>query len=249
MRQLPQRAIDAAARRFNRWASPGVPIESLLSLESDSAAVSAELVLRSVRAVSAIDLVTGYLDNRFVLGGYDETGAHHFRWCTTPERAVITRATGRMPRDVRRRLDRAEFDIVFDVELRAILEGCREGRDSWLTDELIDLYVELDDLGFMSTVATYRDGDLVGGYAGIRVGGCFAGLSRFHRAPGAGSVAYGALVAALLDGTGPSMIDSGPMSDHVARFGAIARDPEVHRRAVLEGLAARGRRSSGDGPE
>lgn len=235
-RGLRSRCRTLLRRSLGVVSSP-VLVEALAAENGDGTVRDAELALRSRRPVAAIDLVTGYLDNSYVLGGYDADGKPRFEWRTTTERAVITETTARLPSDVRRRLRRDEFDVRFDVDLRGVLEGCREGRESWLTDELIALYLELGEMGFMSDVAVYRVGTLVGGYVGISVGGCFAGLSRFHREPGAGTVAYGALVAALIEGTGPTMIDSGPMSDHVARFGAVIRDGEDHRRAVLAGLA------------
>ena len=51
----------------------------------------------------------------------------------------------------------------------------------WITPALIDVYREVRSLGFISTVGTYRDGQLVGGLWGIGIGDAFGLMSMFHR--------------------------------------------------------------------
>jgi leucyl/phenylalanyl-tRNA--protein transferase len=137
-------------------------------------------------------------------------------------RAVMTKQTARVPKRLRGIQRRGEMEVRFDQDFEAIIRACQEGRAGWMwiTPALIDVYRELRSLGFVSTVGTYRDGQLVGGLWGIGIGGAFGLMSMFHRENHAGSLAMAALVNAVLTEGRWSVIDVGAMTANFARYGA-----------------------------
>ena len=66
---------------------------------------------------------------------------------------------------------------------------------------------------------SWREGRLVGGIYGVRVGRCFCGESMFHYETDASKVALAALVDRLR-GDGVELIDCQVSSEHLLRLGA-----------------------------
>jgi len=157
-----------------------------------------------------------------VLFGRSDARWVKFEWRTFPMRAVITKETAKVPKSLHRIQRRGEMEVRFDQDFEAIIRGCQEGRTGWMwiTPALIDVYREAYGLGLVSTVGTYRDGQLVGGLWGIGLGSAFGLMSMFHREDHAGSLAMAALVNALLRDDRWSVIDFGQMTPNFARYGA-----------------------------
>lgn len=143
-----------------------------------------------------------------------------FEWRSFPMRAIITRETANVPKTLRRIQRRGGFEVRFGNDFEAIVNLCREGRDGWLTTGLVDIYRKIDELGYVVTVGTYREGRLVGGFWGIGIGRIFSIMSMFHRENHAGALAFAALVD-IVSGDGDwSVIDCGVMGPNFARYGA-----------------------------
>jgi leucyl/phenylalanyl-tRNA---protein transferase len=166
--------------------------------------------------------VVGNYARGLVLFGRPGARRVKFEWRTFPTRAVITTQTANVPRRLRGIQRRGDLEVRRDQDFEAIIRACQEGRAGWMwiTPALIDVYREAHRLGFVSTVGTYRDGQLVGGLWGIGVGGAFGLMSMFHREDHAGSLAMAALVGALLTEGRWSVIDFGEMTQNFARYGA-----------------------------
>jgi leucyl/phenylalanyl-tRNA---protein transferase len=145
-----------------------------------------------------------------------------FEWRSFPTRAVITAQTAKVPRRLRPIQRRGELEVRFDQDFEAIIRACQEGRAAWMwvTPALIDVYRDVRRLGCVATVGTYRDGQLVGGLWGIKLGSVFGLMSMFHREDHAGSLAMAALVNGLLSEGRWSVIDVGAMTPNFDRYGA-----------------------------
>ncbi len=142
-----------------------------------------------------------------------------FEWRRLDNRAVITADTAKVPkrlRSIRRKLD---LEIRFGQDHSAIIEGCQEGRQGWITQDVADVYREVHELGFLSTVGAYKDGELVGGFWGPAVGGTFGIMSMFHRVDHAGALALAAMTEAVSRGEW-SMLDCGLLNENFRRYGA-----------------------------
>ena len=77
------------------------------------------------------------------------------------------------------------FDIRFDTVFEEVIRSCAEVRRSgqngtWITEDMIDSYIELHELGYAHSVEAFLDGRLAGGLYGVSLGGAFFGESMFH---------------------------------------------------------------------
>ena len=144
-----------------------------------------------------------------------------FEWRSFPLRAVITPETAKVPKRLRSIRRRGEIEVRFDDDFEAIIRCCQERRSTWITPRLIDIYREVHRLGFIATVGSYRDGQLVGGLWGIGVGRVFGMMSMFHREDHAGALALAALVDVVSSEGRWSLIDCGVLNQNFERYGAI----------------------------
>ncbi|GLK55261.1 leucyl/phenylalanyl-tRNA--protein transferase [Methylopila capsulata] len=125
------------------------------------------------------------------------------------------------------------FDMRVDTAFEAVLDGCASpapGRmKTWINGRIRRLYLDLFRLGHCHSVEAWREGKLVGGLYGVRLGGAFFGESMFHVERDASKVALVHLVARLKRG-GFSLLDTQFVTDHLRRFGAIETPRrEYHR--------------------
>ncbi|GHV18107.1 leucyl/phenylalanyl-tRNA--protein transferase [Spirochaetia bacterium] len=132
---------------------------------------------------------------------------------------------------------RGDFEFAMDRDFPAVIRACaameRPGQDgTWITADIIEAYTELHHLGWAHSAESYRDGELVGGCYGIRMGGAFFGESMFARVPNASKAAFLTLAKRLfVDGV--AFIDCQVPTDHLRSLGG----EELERREFLRLLA------------
>lgn len=151
-------------------------------------------------------------------------------------------------RSLRRTIRNGEWEIRVNSDFPAVIRACaRHGEvpddQVWLSEELIDIYIELHRLGYAHSVETWCDGSLVGGLYGIALCSAFFGESMFSRASSASQVALVALVERLRL-RGYQLLDAQMRTPHIARFGAV--DLTANEYATLLASALEGDSSFND---
>lgn len=145
-----------------------------------------------------------------------------------------------IPRSLRKTVRRRTFEVVWDRDFEAVLDGCAEATerrpDTWINPEIRRLYLALHARGHAHSVECRLDGRLVGGLYGVRLGGAFFGESMFSRATDASKVALVHLVAKLKAGSF-ILLDTQFITEHLARFGAVEIPREDYRRMLNDAIA------------
>lgn len=181
--------------------------------------------------LSAEQMIFGYSQGLFPM---DRGGK--LRWHCPEPRFVLYLSELRLSPNMRRDIRKSNFIHTFDREPRAVLDGCAEGRaDTWLSERLKLLYLELHEIGVMHTIETWRDGVLVGGSFGLVIGRIFTGETMFHRVPEAGKSSFACLASRLRE-RGFACIDAQHWSEHMVRFGAKEVPLEEYRKTLALGL-------------
>ncbi len=155
-------------------------------------------------------------------------------WWSPVRRGVLPLDGLRVSRSLRASARRMEVrvDTAFDAVIAACADPARDG--GWIDDEIVAAYTRLHELGWVHSVETWQDGDLVGGLYGVAVGGLFAGESMFHRVTDASKVALLGLVDLLRDEhRHHRVLDVQWRTDHLASLGVV----EVARPAYLRMLS------------
>src|SRR5205823_382399 len=89
----------------------------------------------------------------------------------------------------------------------------------WITPVMLDVYTELHRQGYVHSVESWQNGELVGGLYGVALGQVFFGESMFSRATDASKVALAGLVD-LAHRQGIGVIDCQQETSHLASLGA-----------------------------
>ena len=159
-------------------------------------------------------------------------------WVDPELRGIIPLDDFHMPRKLARKIRQAPFEIRIDTAFIKVIEGCaasmaQQGRsETWINDQIISLYAQLFDEGYVHTVECWQGEELVGGLYGVAIGGAFCGESMFHTVTDASKIALAYLVARLKAG-GYCLLDTQFITPHLTQFGAI----EIPRQDYKDRLA------------
>jgi len=124
----------------------------------------------------------------------------------------------RVPRSVRRSLCRDGYQLSLNRSFDAVLRGCAERTDTWISSELARIYRHLHRAGWAHSVEVWQGQELAAGLLGIGIGSCWIGESMMHHRGHAGNVMLVRLVEALRD-SGFSLFDVQLSNQHLERFG------------------------------
>ena len=114
-------------------------------------------------------------------------------WIDPDMRGILPLDGLHVPRKLRARIRRGDFEVRCDSDFHAAIRGCAEPAqnrpDTWINPVIEQLYSELYEMGFAHSVECWRGGELVGGLYGVSLGAAFFGESMFSRATDASKVA------------------------------------------------------------
>lgn len=177
-------------------------------------------------------LLSAYCQGVFPMA--DEDGGVF--WYDPDPRVILPLDRFHVSRSLQRRLRRADFVVRMDISFAAVIRACaRPGpnrEETWISEEIMDGYVRLHQLGYAHSVETWINGKLAGGLYGVAVNGLFAGESMFSLEPDASKIALVYLLNHLRRKRF-SLLDVQFMTEHLRRFGAV----EITRMEYHERLA------------
>jgi len=145
-------------------------------------------------------------------------------WFSPDPRLVLFPAKIIVSRSLKKIINKKVFDIRFDSNFEEVIVECskieRKDQDgTWITNDMIDAYIDLHNQGYAHSVEAYFEGSLVGGLYGVSLGGAFFGESMFHTMTDASKVALCYLVDKLKDWDF-DFIDSQVVTEHMKNLGA-----------------------------
>jgi len=154
-----------------------------------------------------------------VLPGTD-FGAPLMPWVSPHPRPVLFPHQVSVPRSLRRRLRQSGWDTTLDAAFDAVIAGCADRDETWISPAMESAYRALHRAGVAHSVEVWSGDDLVGGLYGVLTGRVFAGESMFHRTPDASKAGIVDLCQRLVE-AGAVMIDTQDESEHLAHLGQM----------------------------
>ncbi len=152
-------------------------------------------------------------------------------WWSTDPRMVLMTDRFRISDSLKKTLRKVErsrhtdgrwqvrFDSAFEAVMRACAAPRKDGPGTWISQDIIDGYTGLHELGYAHSSELWLDGKLVGGAYGVCIGRMFYGESMFARVSDGSKVALAYLVQ-FLRSHGVAMIDCQQETAHLASLGA-----------------------------
>lgn len=145
-------------------------------------------------------------------------------WYSADPRAIIPLETYHPQRSLRPILNKNVFEIRINTSFKEVMRHCAAPRttdpNTWISQEMIDVYTQLHQNGYAHSVEAWYDGQLAGGLYGIALGGAFFGESMFTLRSNASKVAFHYLIQRLIT-QGFKLLDTQFINDNVLRYGAI----------------------------
>ncbi|MBY0531328.1 MAG: leucyl/phenylalanyl-tRNA--protein transferase [Xanthobacteraceae bacterium] len=162
-------------------------------------------------------------------------------WVEPEQRGVIPLDGLRVSRRLARTIRSNKFEVHVDRDFDAVIDACAApaaGRDStWINKRIRNLYRALFDRRQCHTVEAWRDGRLVGGLYGVKIGAAFFGESMFHFERDASKVALAHLVARLKTG-GFKLLDAQFITAHLSSMGAAEVSRVEYQILLAKAVAA-----------
>ena len=120
-------------------------------------------------------------------------------WWSPNPRMVLYPEKYKLTKSMRQLIGRNTFELRIDTNFPFVIKACasipRFGQDgTWLTEEMIDAYITLHNMGFVHSFETYFEDKLVGGLYGVSLGNAFFGESMFYEMSNASKFAFYHLV-------------------------------------------------------
>lgn len=139
-------------------------------------------------------------------------------WYAPDPRAIFPFDTFHIPKSLAQLIRQQRFEVTMDQCFQEVMRACANRETTWISEEIIQVYTQLHELGHAHSVECWHNGELVGGLYGVSLGGAFFGESMFHRVRDASKVALVHLVTHLKK-RGYVLHDTQFSTSHLKRFG------------------------------
>jgi leucyl/phenylalanyl-tRNA--protein transferase len=148
--------------------------------------------------LSPATLLTAYRNGIFPWFEEDEP----ITWWAPDPRMVLFLDELIVSKSMRNILNRKTFKVTFNQNFKEVILNCqkvkRAGQDgTWITNDMIDAYCTLNEMGIAKSIEVWQDEQLVGGLYGIDLKTIFCGESMFSLVSNASKVAFIALATHL----------------------------------------------------
>ena len=155
-------------------------------------------------------------------------------WWSTNPRLIMELDDFKLSRSLKKSMKKLTYK--FDFNFKEVMKYCssvprNDQNGTWIQNDIIEAYSELNDMGIAHSIESYLDDKLVGGLYGVAIGKVFCGESMFSLESDASKSAYAVLIKHLKH-WGYDFIDCQIPTDHLKSLGA----KEVSREYFLNRL-------------
>ena len=123
-------------------------------------------------------------------------------WFSPNPRGILAFNNLHLSKSFRKFLKKNPFEIRFNTNFEAVILNCArvkrsDNQGTWITDDIINAYIDLFKEGYAYSCETYEDNVLVGGVYGVCINRFYSGESMFHSKDNASKVALVSLLYKL----------------------------------------------------
>ena len=140
-------------------------------------------------------------------------------WYMPEVRTIIPLESYNIPRSLNKFLQESTFTFGFDQATMEVVKNCSDREETWISENLINAYKGIMDLGHLHSVEVYENNKLIGGLYGVTFRGAFFGESMFSKKSQASKAALIKLIERL-NQKGYKVLDVQYYTDHLGMFGA-----------------------------
>lgn len=150
-------------------------------------------------------------------------------WCPA-DRMVLFPDEFKPSKSMRNLINKGVFKVTMNKCFKQVMQNCQQvyrpdQYGTWITDEMIDSYTFLHEIGRAKSVEVWLNHELVGGLYGVDMEHVFCGESMFSKVSNASKVAFTYLVE-YLKTNDYKLLDCQVYNDHLASLGCREIDRE-----------------------
>ena len=151
-------------------------------------------------------------------------------WWSPPERMVLFFEDLKISKSMRNTINQKKFKVTFNTAFREVIVNCKKIKrkdqpGTWITENMVEAYCQLHELGIAKSVEVWENDELVGGLYGVDLGHVFCGESMFSKVSNSSKIAFIAL-AKQLEFANYRLLDCQVYNDHLASLGCVEIERE-----------------------
>jgi leucyl/phenylalanyl-tRNA---protein transferase len=159
---------------------------------------------------------------------------HYIHWYSPNKRMILYPEDFKLSKSLKKSIKNKGFVIKSNENFEEVIKNCANVKrkhedETWISDEFIQAYTNLFELGYAFSIECYLEDKLVGGLYGLLINDIFCGESMFAKVNDASKVAFYHLCNQAKT-NGIKMIDCQVYNDHLASLGA----KEINRKEYFE---------------
>jgi leucyl/phenylalanyl-tRNA--protein transferase len=145
-------------------------------------------------------------------------------WWSPDPRFVLIPDELKINKSIKALLKKNAFDFTNNKAFKEVIHFCKETKrpdqeGTWITDEVEKAFCKLHELGYAHSAEVWKEGELVGGLYGIKLGKVFFGESMFSKTSNASRFAFIKYVEQLKE-EGIELVDCQVYTEYLESFGA-----------------------------
>ena len=150
-------------------------------------------------------------------------------WWSPDPRFVLFPEKLKVSKSMRQVLRNSDFEVTVNKNFKSVITECakmkRDGQaGTWITQHMIDAYIELHNQGYAKSIEVWQNDKLVAGLYGVDLNnGVFCGESMFTKVSNASKVGF----ITFIQHTNYKLIDCQVYTNHLESLGAEEVDREV----------------------
>ncbi|MAX70902.1 MAG: leucyl/phenylalanyl-tRNA--protein transferase [Flavobacteriaceae bacterium] len=143
-------------------------------------------------------------------------------WWSPDPRFVLFPEELHVSKTMKQLLKKNHFEVTINKDFKSVIERCSKTKrvgqdDTWITQDMIDAYLRLHQLGYAKSIEVWQNDQLVGGLYGIDLGNnVFCGESMFTKVSNASKVGF----ITFVQNSNYRLIDCQLHTNHLESLGA-----------------------------
>ena len=124
--------------------------------------------------ITPYELLNAYANGIFPMA--DSREDPDAKWYSSRRRGVIPLDEFHVSSNVQRIVRNNHYHVKFDEAFREVMEACASRESTWISEEIINSFCELHQMGNAHSVSVYnKEWELIGGQYGVSLGAAYFG--------------------------------------------------------------------------
>ena len=183
--------------------------------------------------ISANTLIIAYKNGIFPMA--PSAKSNEIIWVNPRKRGIIPIGSLHVSRSTRKFIRQQNFEATINTSFSIVLKGCSNRQETWINEQLSDLYLELNEKGYALSIEIWLNKRLIGGLLGVIIGSCFFGESMFSTYKNASKLALIVVMARLVHGNF-TLFDTQFMTNHLISMGGRELSQKSYMAKLRSGI-------------